>query len=277
MEQVPLNPSRYPTVDYEEVMNSDEGVRKWTDNIYRWGFSLVDGSPATPEATEKLLERIAFIRHTHYGGFWDFTSDLSMKDMAYTTQELGAHTDTTYFTEPAGLQMFHVLSHTGGSGGASLLVDGFAAAQTLYREDPDAYNSLKTVLVNAHASGNEDVCIQPAAPFPILSHHPVTKELCRVQWNIEDRAARMDVDAATLVKWYDAARKFNEVLKRESMERWFQLKPGSPMIFDNWRMLHGRSEFTGKRRVCGAYINRDDFISRYLLLNKGREEVLGKI
>lgn len=27
----------------------------------------MDGVPVTPEATQKLIERIAFIRHTHYG------------------------------------------------------------------------------------------------------------------------------------------------------------------------------------------------------------------
>ncbi|EDN02204.1 conserved hypothetical protein [Histoplasma mississippiense (nom. inval.)] len=154
-QSVSNDPNTYPTVLYDEVMLSDDGVRKWTDQIYRWGFSFVKGCPATPEATEKLLERIAFIRPTHYGGFWDFTSDLSLKDMAYTTEGLGGHTDTTYFTDPAGLQMFHMLSHTNGSGGESLLVDGFEAAKTLYNEDPEAYEVLKEFGVDGHASGNE--------------------------------------------------------------------------------------------------------------------------
>jgi len=25
------------------------------------------------------------------------------------------------------------------------------------------------------------------------------------------------------------------------------------LVFDNWRVLHGRSAFTGHRRMCGAY------------------------
>jgi hypothetical protein len=25
------------------------------------------------------------------------------------------------------------------------------------------------------------------------------------------------------------------------------------LVFDNWRMMHGRTEFTGKRRMCGGY------------------------
>jgi hypothetical protein len=34
------------------------------------------------------------------GGFYDFTSDLSSKDTAYTSESLEPHTDTTYFTDP---------------------------------------------------------------------------------------------------------------------------------------------------------------------------------
>lgn len=59
----------------------------------------MSGIPPTPEATEALIRRIAFIRETHYGGFWDFTADLAHGDLAYSEQELRAHTDTTYFTD----------------------------------------------------------------------------------------------------------------------------------------------------------------------------------
>ena len=40
------------------------------------------------------------------------------------------------------------------------------------------------------------------------------------------------------------------------------LKPGRPVIFDNWRVLHGRKAFEGRRRVCGGYIAMDDFRAR---------------
>ena len=35
---------------------------------------------------------------------------------------------------------------------------------------------------------------------------------------------------------------------------------------DNQRVLHGRSAFTGERRMCGAYINMDDFVSKLNVL-----------
>lgn len=64
-------------------------------------------------------------------------------------------------------------------------------------------------------------------------------------------------------------------------------------VFDNWRVLHGRSAFTGKRRMCGGYskitqvlyrhvhdsdrvcyaVNRDDFISKYRMTNISKKEI----
>ncbi|KAI9821378.1 MAG: hypothetical protein M1832_003384 [Thelocarpon impressellum] len=267
-----------PSVSYEAVVGTDEGVRDWLAAVRLYGFCYVDDSPATPEATEKLLERITFIRLTHYGGFYDFTADLASKDTAYTTIALGAHTDTTYFSDPVGAQMFHLLSHTDGSGGESLLVDGFRAAKILRDEDPEAYQVLSEIRVPSHASGNEGISIQPMAPFPVLNHHPVTKELVQIRWNNDDRAT-MDrwKSEDELEAWYSAARKWSQILRRPENEYWEQLRPGRPLLFDNWRVLHGRGAFTGNRRMSGGYLNRDDFVSRALMTSRKRSDVLNAL
>ena len=44
------------------------------------------------------------------------------------------------------------------------------------------------------------------------------------------------------------------------------LRPGDALLFDNWRVLHGRLAYTGKRTLCGAYLNHEDFESRLRLL-----------
>ncbi|KAL2866739.1 proteasome regulatory particle base subunit RPT5 [Aspergillus lucknowensis] len=228
-------------------------------------------TPADPKSTEALLSRIAFIRRTHYGGFWDFTADLTFKDTAYTSEFLGAHTDNTYFTDPARLQLFHLLSHEGGSGGASLLVDGFRAAKILQKENRFHLDTLARWRQPYHASGNEAISIQPLKQYPALSVHWPLNYLHQIRWNNYDRAPKWDWTVDEQETWYEAAKHFNEILHRPSMEIWTQLEPGTALIFDNWRMLHGRSEFTGKRRMCGGYINSDDFLSRYRLLKYGRE------
>ena len=163
------------------------------------------------------------------GGFYDFTSDLSSKDTAYTSLALSAHTDTTYFTDPCGLQLFHLLSHTDGEGGASLLVDGFHAASILSNENPVAYEILSTTSVPTHASGNEDISIQPAHAFPVLSHNPISEKLVQVRWNNDDRARLQRLSAWEMDEWYDSAREWVAILRRPEMEYWAQLKPGRPL------------------------------------------------
>jgi trimethyllysine dioxygenase len=162
------------------------------------------------------------------GGFYDFTADLASKDTAYTSLALRAHTDNTYFSDPAGLQMFHLLSHTDGSGGESLLVDGFAAARILQQETERFYQVLSSQDIRTHASGNEGVSIQPFIPRPVFNRW--SGSLYQVRWNTDDRAT-MDrwIDGKSLEEWYEAAWKWSEILRRPSVEYWEQLRPGKPL------------------------------------------------
>lgn len=100
--------------------------------------------------------------------------------------------------------MFHMLSHTDGSGGKSLLVDGFRAARILWDEDKDAYETLSRVGVYSHASGNDDVSIQPYQCFPVLNHHPMRNNLVQVRWNNADRAG-IHASFRRIKEWYNAA------------------------------------------------------------------------
>ncbi|KAI1504122.1 hypothetical protein F5X99DRAFT_372578 [Biscogniauxia marginata] len=271
----------------EIASNETAAVGRLTDLIRRNGFAFITGVPFTSaEPTQKLLEKIAFIRQTHYGGFYDFIPDLALADTAYTNQALGAHTDTTYFTDPVGLQAFHLLSHVGpgaenstGSalGGKSLLVDGFYAAGLLKAEDPEAFDVLSHVKLPWHASGNKGITITPDNLYPVFETGESTGKLHRIRWNNDDRGVVPFDGKYSPWEWYNAARKWNEVLRRKSVEYWFQLRPGEVLVFDNWRVLHGRSAFAGVRRMCGGYINRDDFISRWRNTNYARDDILKQV
>lgn len=164
------------------------------------------------------------------GGFWQFTSDLAIKDTAYTQLALPAHTDTTYFTDPVGLHSFHLLSHTDGEGGASLLVDGFMAAEILRAESPEAFDALCRIKIRWHASGNGGVNIMPDRSFPVLTlAEPQTGEeaiVSQVRWNNDDRAAIQADDPLQVAEFYAAARKWVEILRRPTCQYWHQLKPG---------------------------------------------------
>ncbi|KAI0703815.1 mitochondrial protein [Cytidiella melzeri] len=264
-----------PTVTYEEVMSGDDsGLYKWLSNVDKFGFSFVTGVPPTAEATEELATRIAFIRETQYGKFWEFTSDLAKGDTAYTTFALGAHTDNTYFTDPCGLQLFHLLSHIDGSGGQTLLVDGFYVASLLKELRPSAYDFLSRVSVPAHAAGQPG-SLYTAKGYPVLSHGE-GGELTQVRWNNDDRSTMSHLNVAEVEEWYDAIRVWNKHLTSPDSEYWVQLAPGTAVVVDNHRVLHGRSAFDGKRRMCGAYIGADEYRSKLAVLKERFEEKEGR-
>ena len=80
-----------PSVPYDEIMASDEGTIRWLTEVAKYGFAFATGTPATREATEGLVRRVAYVRESIFGGFWEFTADLKHADLAYTNTELLAH------------------------------------------------------------------------------------------------------------------------------------------------------------------------------------------
>jgi len=60
---------------------------------------------------------------------------------------------------------------------------------------------------------------------------------------------------------YKAIRSFDKLANNRKMQWRKILQPGEMLIFDNWRVMHGRGEFIGKRKMSGCYINREDFES----------------
>lgn len=265
-----------PTVDFGDVMKSDDAVTDWILKIWKHGFCLIDNVPVKPEDTEKLVERLMYIRPTHYGGFWDFTSDLAKADTAYTNFDIAGHTDGTYWNDTPGLQLFHLLYHDG-EGGTTSLVDAFNCAKEYKKLYPEYFDLLTKIPVPAHSAGEEMVCIQPDIAQPIFKLD-LQGELVQVRWNQSDRSCMDNWNDPELVpKFYDAIQKWFEIVTKPEYELFYQLKPGQCLIFDNWRCFHSRTEFTGKRRMCGAYVNRDDFMSALKIRVLGRDAVLNSL
>ena len=153
---------------------------------------------------------------------------MSHGDLAYSTEGLPAHTDTTYFTDPAGLQIFHLLSHPPpGEGGTSLLVDGFYAANLLQELHPTSYSTLSRLRIPAHASGTPGTMLRPLISQPAFRHDE-HGDLTQVRWNNEDRGVVGQGWRAEDVRaWYKAAKEYEGLLRSRDAEYWVQLAPGT--------------------------------------------------
>ncbi len=245
---------------FDAVMEGDEGLRQWLTTIATYGFAIVTGTPATATATEALIRRIGYVRETIFGGFWEFTADLSKADLAYTNVQLSAHTDGTYCHDAPGLQMLHCLQFDG-TGGDSTLVDGFKIGEVLRSTEPELFDLLSTVAIPGQYIG-DGAHLMSARP---VFRHDHSGALVQVSYNNSDRAPFL-LPPDEMARLYDALRAFDHLANSESMQ-WRQvLRPGDALLFDNWRVLHGRHSYTGKRTLCGAYLNHEDFESRLRLL-----------
>jgi trimethyllysine dioxygenase len=249
-----------PTVEFDEVMQTTEGLARWLEMTAQFGFSLVVNTPPNLGATEQLLRRIGYVRETIFGGMFEFTADMSKADTAYTNLELRPHTDGTYSHDAPGAQMLHCL-HFEGTGGESTMVDAFAIAARLKKDLPAHYETLSTVAVPGQYIGDGSHLI---AERPVF-RHDVRGELVQVSFNNYDRAPFL-LPEHDMRAFYEALRAFDSLANDRSLQWRHVLAPGEAMLFDNWRVLHGREAYTGVRRLCGGYVNHEDMESTVRLL-----------
>ena len=251
---------QFSTVPFTEVMETDAGLLRWLELVDTHGFAMASNAPATVDATKAIAQRVGYIRETIFGGFWDFSANLAFKDTAYTPVAIGPHTDGTYSIDSPGYQMFHCLQHDG-TGGENTLVDGFKIADTIRRTDPAAYAALTSTKVPAHYLGDG---VHLRAEHEIIALD-ADGEPRQVAYNNYDRAP-FRLANGRMAEFYRALKLWDRLVNDPAYEVAFKLTPGSVLLFDNWRTLHGRRAYTGFRRLCGAYLNKEDFDSRVRVL-----------
>lgn len=244
-------------IDYGQVVETDDGLRRWLDGIERVGFGLIANAPPGQDAARVLAERVGYVRRTVFGDMWTLSSEVTEHaDTAYGAETLEPHTDGSYSHDGPGTQMF-VCEERTGAGGESVLVDGFAAAEQLRSDEPDAFEILTRVSVPAHYI--EDG-VELRARRPTIR----TDEfggILQVTLNNYDRSPFV-LPPDQMRQWYEAYRAMHDLVSDRSSWWTMRLEPGDGVLFDNWRCLHGRMAYTGIRVFHGCYHNREDLESR---------------
>lgn len=82
---------------------------------------------------------------------------------AYTSSDLGFHTDLLYFNNPPYVQLLHCIQ-SASAGGASVFADAYGAAIDLFEINPDAFDTLAAVPVNYHYNHPDDNVYRTTKP-----------------------------------------------------------------------------------------------------------------
>ncbi|XP_059615228.1 trimethyllysine dioxygenase, mitochondrial [Phlebotomus argentipes] len=250
--------SDYARVSLGDFMSDDDVARSVVESLVCFGVAFVDKVPPNISCTELAIKRLFPVHKTFFGEMWSFQSGVMKEsDTAYTHEALGAHTDNTYFCDPAGLQVLHCTEFEG-DGGESLLVDGFKVARDVKRKHPEVYERLCSTEIPFEYI---DETYHHAYTAPVIKKDKINDAVEQIRFNLYDRAPMNTLPYEKIQQFYDDIRTMALEVASKRNEWWFKLTPGTVMIFDNWRLLHGRASLTGKRSMCGCYISRTDFMS----------------
>ena len=250
----------FPEMPYSDFM-SKGGLKKWLMHIERSGFVIVTDAPSTPEATKELMERMAYVRNSIFGGFsvWDNKLE-NPDDTAFTSLAIEPHTDGTYVHDAPGLQTLHCIKKDS-VGGENQLVDGLAIAEKMRDEYPDYFKILSSINIPGRYI-KTDTYLEAKRPLFRLNNQG---KIDQVSFNNHDRAP-FRIDNKSMSQFYDAYKIFHNLANDKNRQFEFMLEPGKILTFDNWRLLHARASLKGYRQLCGGYHNREDFESRLRLI-----------
>lgn len=255
-----------PAVHPFAALDDPETERAVLEDFLVHGTVVLDGVPTEPGTILTAARRLGFVRETNFGALFDVRSYPGSTDLAYRAVPLSAHTDNPYRVPVPGIQLLHCLVNET-TGGLSSLVDGLAAAEILRAEDPVGFDLLATVPVRFtyRDDGTEIVAVLPVVALDRdgavtgLSYSP----------RLDEVPLLPDDD----LRRYQAARsRLSELLASPDLQVEFLLQPGQLMVFDNNRVLHGRTGFDpneGLRHLQGCYIDSDGPRTRYRVLTRG--------
>ncbi len=250
---------------WPQVEATDAGLAAALGQFLAYGYVVLSGVPCERDAILDVAARFGYVRDTNFGRLFEVYSRPNANDLAYTGKVLGPHTDNPYRDPVPGIQLLHCLINET-TGGLSTLVDSKAVCQALEEEMPGA--------------------------IALLAKHPVRFRFVDATTELIDRGPIVELDAAGRVSglrysprldylplmpedemraFHKARARLGELLSDPAFEMRFLLGAGELMMFDNSRVLHGRTSFDpneGRRHLQGCYIDIDEPRSRYRVLGR---------
>lgn len=244
-------------VTLNHLLCEDDAVKQLVSSLITYGVAFIERVPANQQSTEMAVKRVFPVHKTLFGEMWTFTDNMDHSDTAYTKNYLGPHTDNTYFCDASGVQVLHCTHHIG-TGGETTLIDGFRAAQQLKESNPKAFDRLCQYPLTAEfieEGKHHSYCA------PVIKRDLVTEEMEQIRFNAYDRAIMKTIPQEQMPQFYADYQQLADEIHNESMIWTLKLTPGTVILFDNWRVLHGRNAYTGKRIMSGCYVSRTDYQS----------------
>jgi len=247
------------------ALESAEARLKSVTTLLTHGVVIIRHLPTDPECILDVARRFGYVRETNFGRLFEVYSRPGSNDLAYRPVPLGAHTDNPYREPVPGVQLLHCLVNET-QGGWSTLVDSLSVAEALQEEDPEGLRLLASTPVRFRfIDANEE----------LVERRPIVQRDSSGRMTGVHYSPRLDylplLDSDTTQRFQRARRRLSELFADPRFELRFPLAAGELMMFNNSRVLHGRTAYDpneGRRHLQGCYIDLDGPRSLYRTLSR---------
>jgi len=255
------------------AVRTDAGWLDLLEAISVNGAALVTDVPPNNDGSSELAAKLGHVRETDFGRFFDIVSEPDVWTMSQSTSAMDPHTDDPYRYTPSGISVLHCFESSPTGGGRSTLVDGFAVAEDIRSQAREAFELLTSVAVPWVRHRTESV--DQGEAVHLVAHAPVISldrdgAVAGVRFH-ERSMGTLDIAPELVDGYYRALIEFTRRIRNADFQWEHGLQPGEAIVFDNQRVLHGRTAFDGdpgRRHLRLCTVDRDQVHSALRLLRE---------
>lgn len=263
--------NRMPTFDVVTCEASEAERLAMLEAIHEYGFCKVENAPRSAAEASRLIAIVGPQRQSHYGTY-TLSKKAAVDNVGDTTGALDPHCDETYRLSTVGITVFQVITPST-NGGHSTLVDGFEAVRLLRKAHPEDFDLLTKVPITGcrrdaaqNSAGNVKWY---TAAMPAI-RTDFDGAVCGVRLN-ERQIMPLDLPHDLVEPTYRALKRLYGFLYKPELRLTIPLSAGEGLIFDNQRVLHGRTAFEPEepaRSVLTSSVDIEEFHSAFRLLHE---------
>ncbi len=246
-----------------ELIAESTKVAEWIKALLVEGVAIITDMPDSDAGLTDLAKLIGHIRPTFFGEYFDVRLHIKPTNLAYTAKALELHTDTPAEDMAPGIQFLHCRANSV-EGGANLFLDGMAAANDLRKEFPEDFALLSETLIPYFCEHDTYDVRSRQRVIELDENGEVTG--VTISQHLADI---FDLPQDFLDTYYPAFCRFGRMLQSDKYLMRFRLNATECIVFDNHRIVHGRSAYSatsGDRYLRGCYTDRGEMRSTYRAL-----------
>lgn len=252
-----------PSVQFDEFVGDRARRCDALEAIRDFGIVRVTDGPTKLGVVEHLASHLGPLEETNFGRIFELKTADHARAIGATRYPATLHTDECYRNMPTGIKCIHCIQDSDTGTGYSLFADAFQIGKQLKQASPAAFELLCTVPITFNRRYDDAIIVATACIFSRDAGGQLRG------FRFQDRSmAPLRMAPAQVDDIFDAIAQLMRLIGDPANQLRLRLRPGEAVLFDNHRLLHGRTGFTGARHLQLCSVNRDTYLSEMRVLQR---------